>query len=165
LKEFENSDKFKKTISNYQTLTEHNDDSEKEDRVTKATYAKMVTLSTPSFGRGTDFICRDPQVEKNGGVHVICTFFPELLSEFVQIQGRTARQGDPGSFTMILLDEDLTGYSIDVNSAEYNAIKTGDKLAYLEGKRDTKMQQQQKDDTDAVNDIKKMHKESLEFRD
>jgi preprotein translocase subunit SecA len=39
--------------------------------VTKATYSKMITLSTSSFGRGTDFICRDKEVETNGGVHVI----------------------------------------------------------------------------------------------
>lgn len=57
-----------------------------------------MTLTTRSFGRGTDFICRDESVEKVGGVHVILTFVPEMNSEFIQIQGRTARQGNKGSF-------------------------------------------------------------------
>ena len=45
----------------------------------------MITLSTVAFVRGTDFICRDTEVETNGGVHVISTFVSELMSEFVQI--------------------------------------------------------------------------------
>jgi preprotein translocase subunit SecA len=40
-------------------LTELCDESEKENKVIKATNSKMITLSTASFGRGTDFICRD----------------------------------------------------------------------------------------------------------
>ncbi len=44
-----------------------------------------MTLATRSFGRGTDFICRDDKVETYGGVHVILTFVPEMNSEFVQI--------------------------------------------------------------------------------
>ena len=83
LKEFERSDRFLNSVKNYSPLPEHNDDREKESIVSKATVAKMVTLSTKSFGRGTDFICRDPEVENNGGVHVICTFVPELQTEFV----------------------------------------------------------------------------------
>lgn len=45
-----------------------------------------------NFGRGTDFICLDPDVNDAGGVVVIQTFLSEDLSEEVQIQGRTARQ-------------------------------------------------------------------------
>ena len=54
-----------------------------DDKISKATYQRTLTLTTRSFGRGTDFICRDEFVETNGGVHVILTFVPEMNSEFV----------------------------------------------------------------------------------
>jgi hypothetical protein len=43
-----------------------------------------------------DFICRDKDLVKSGGVHVIITFFPTDESEEIQIKGRTCRQDDPG---------------------------------------------------------------------
>jgi inorganic pyrophosphatase/exopolyphosphatase len=43
---------------------------------------------------------------------------------------------------MILLDEDLKEFDIDVNTAEYEEVKTIDKLKFLEKKRDFKMKQQ-----------------------
>jgi superfamily II DNA/RNA helicase len=52
-------------------------------------------------------VCRDDKVGVQGGVHVIQTFFSKTLSEEVQIKGRTARQGDKGSYSMILLEKDL----------------------------------------------------------
>ncbi len=41
---------------------------------------------------------------------MIQTFFSEELSEEIQIMGRTARQGQEGSFSMILLDSELEKY-------------------------------------------------------
>ncbi len=99
----------------HRTLTEEIvKNSEKEDIVMNATYPRSITLATPNFGRGTYFICRDMEVEMNGGLHVILTFMPTLQSEFVQIQGRTARQGNKGSFSMILLDEELKSFNISL---------------------------------------------------
>jgi preprotein translocase subunit SecA len=66
-----------------------------------------VTLLTRVFGRGLDFVCRDRELLANGGIHVLQTFLSEALSEEYQIMGRAARQGDPGSYSMILLDQDL----------------------------------------------------------
>lgn len=59
------------------------------------------------FGRGTDFFCKDEAVENNGGVHIIQTFLSEEISEEIQIQGRTARQGKQGTYQLILLETDL----------------------------------------------------------
>jgi hypothetical protein len=59
------------------------------------------------FGRGTDFICRTPRVVNNGGVHVLQTFFSEEPSEEYQIMGRTARQGNNGSYRLVILDKEL----------------------------------------------------------
>ncbi|CAE7836127.1 secA2 [Symbiodinium sp. CCMP2592] len=66
-----------------------------------------VTLCSAAFGRGTDFISRDPHLLENGGVHVIQTFFSRDKSEETQIMGRTARQGQKGSYSMILSKEHL----------------------------------------------------------
>jgi|LauGreDrversion4_2_1035121.scaffolds.fasta_scaffold26527_3 hypothetical protein len=52
-------------------INERVDNSEKDNLVQRATYEDQVTLATAAFGRGTDFICRDPKVEESGGVHII----------------------------------------------------------------------------------------------
>jgi hypothetical protein len=72
-------------------------------------------LLTKAFGRGTDFICYDEQLQFNGGIHVLQTFFSFNQSEEVQIKGRTARQGNKGSFSLVLLDSDLERIGITGN--------------------------------------------------
>ncbi len=57
-------------------MTEKLSNNEKEEIVNHATYPLSVTFATPGFGRGTDFICRDQEVELSGGLHVILTFMP-----------------------------------------------------------------------------------------
>lgn len=39
-----------------------------------STQANKITLMTKSFGRGTDFQVYDPNVNNNGGAHIIQTF-------------------------------------------------------------------------------------------
>lgn len=85
---------------------------EKESAIKRATTFGQITLLTRVFGRGTDFVCRDQIVSANGGAHVIQTFLSEELSEETQIKGRTARQGDAGSYSMVLMDKDLEKFSI-----------------------------------------------------
>jgi preprotein translocase subunit SecA len=80
---------------------------DREMRIERAATMGRVTLLTRTFGRGVDFVCRDQQLLANGGIHVLQTFFSEQLSEEYQIMGRGARQGDKGSYRMILLDKDL----------------------------------------------------------
>ena len=43
----------------------------------------------------------------SGGLHVLQTFMSMDVSEEVQIQGRTARQGKKGTYSLILKAEDL----------------------------------------------------------
>ncbi|CAF3824593.1 unnamed protein product [Rotaria sp. Silwood1] len=90
-----------------QTITEKVSSKERELCIKRAASEGKVTLLTRTFGRGTDFICRNPRVLANGGIHVLQTFFSEELSEEYQIMGRGARQGDRGSYRMVLLDRDL----------------------------------------------------------
>jgi len=88
---------------------------EKEHIIQRATSSGQVTLFTRMFGRGTDFICHEKSVTMSGGTHVIQTFLSEEVSEEKQIKGRTARQGEQGSYSMILLDQDLEKFHITID--------------------------------------------------
>ena len=90
-----------------QIITEKVSTKDRELYIKRAATVGVVTLLTRTFGRGTDFICRQLQLLGYGGIHVLQTFFSEELSEEYQIMGRGARQGDRGSYRMILLDKDL----------------------------------------------------------
>jgi von Willebrand factor type A domain len=80
---------------------------EKDFVIGKAATAGQITFASAVFGRGTDFFCKDSEVHARGGVHVVQTFLSEQESEELQIKGRTARQGKKGSYSMVLLEQDL----------------------------------------------------------
>ncbi|CAF1204485.1 unnamed protein product [Adineta steineri] len=107
LLEFYNSNEFASLKQSVQLITERVSAKDRETFVKRAATDGKVTLLTRTFGRGTDFICRNQQVLANGGIHVLQTFFSKELSEEYQIMGRGARQGDRGSYRMILLENDL----------------------------------------------------------
>ena len=85
---------------------------EKESLIRHAATSNAVTLLTRAFGRGTDFVCYDEKLQAAGGVHVISTFLSEGISEETQIRGRTARQGNQRSFSMVLLANELEMFAI-----------------------------------------------------
>jgi preprotein translocase subunit SecA len=60
---------------------------ERDAVIGQATYKRRVTVCNRVYGRGTDFVCYDSEIKKNGGVHVIQTFFAESLAEEVQLKG------------------------------------------------------------------------------
>lgn len=60
-----------------------------------------VTVATNMAGRGTD-IRLTGAAEKNGGLHVILTELHGAKRIDRQLEGRCARQGDPGSFEIVL---------------------------------------------------------------
>ncbi|CAF4529650.1 unnamed protein product [Rotaria sp. Silwood2] len=107
LMEFYNSDALTSIKESVVYLTEDASLEEKEKLIKRATLSGQITLFTRTYGRGTDFVCHDQTVAANGGTHVIQTFLSEEFSEEKQIKGRTARQSDQGSYSMILLDRDL----------------------------------------------------------
>ena len=114
LKEF--SAKYENSFKKYETLTERK---EHKDTIVKlATNSGTVTACTRVFARGVDFICRDDTTRSNGGVHVIDTFLCGSEAEFCQLKGRSARQGDPGSFEILLFSEDLQFVEISQEKAD-----------------------------------------------
>ncbi len=81
------------------------DDSEEAKIVAAAGQPGQITVTTNMAGRGTD-IPLAPAVNASGGLHVICCQHNASARIDRQLQGRCARQGDPGSTETILSLED-----------------------------------------------------------
>ena len=102
----------------------------------------------------------DQKVRSNGGVHVIQTFLSEELSEEIQIKGRTARQGDEGSYSMFLLDSSLAKFNITADSLAKNESRLYD---HLNEKRNEYFKQKYSNSIQNVETIKQRHSESMQF--
>ncbi|MEP5763600.1 MAG: DEAD/DEAH box helicase [Halieaceae bacterium] len=81
-------------------------DKEEAEIVATAGQHGQITLATNMAGRGTD-IKLGPGVEELGGLHVICTECNEEHRVDQQLYGRSARQGNPGSYQRVLSLNDL----------------------------------------------------------
>ncbi len=73
--------------------------------VAKAGRPGQVTVTTQMAGRGTD-IKLDPAVREAGGLQVLLTACQEARRIDRQLEGRCARQGDPGRVCYLLSAED-----------------------------------------------------------
>ncbi len=73
--------------------------------ISKAGQAGRITVATNMAGRGTD-IKLDDTAGDAGGLHVICCEKNDSSRVDRQLIGRCARQGDPGSYTVICSVED-----------------------------------------------------------
>eukprot|EP00931_Biecheleriopsis_adriatica_P069122 TRINITY_DN42_c0_g2_i1.p1 TRINITY_DN42_c0_g2~~TRINITY_DN42_c0_g2_i1.p1 ORF type:complete len:2307 (-),score=416.85 TRINITY_DN42_c0_g2_i1:215-7135(-) len=67
----------------------------------RASRVWRTTITDGKGGRGTDYRCDDPAVEKQGGLMLILVNPPTNVRDFVQWLGRTARQGNPGQFIIL----------------------------------------------------------------
>ncbi|CAF5016018.1 unnamed protein product, partial [Rotaria sp. Silwood1] len=179
LNEFYESKALEEIKYSVHILTEEATSDEKEKAIRCATTSDQITLFTRTFGRGTDFICHDKIVEHNGGTHVIQTFLSEEYSEEVQIKGRTARQGDHGSYSLVLLDQDLEKFLIQKEDIEN--IKKGKgvidrlqpKLSFtktyctlyelLDNRRKDLFEKKYMNNTQYVEQAKKEHEATEEF--
>ncbi len=106
LKDFRRSD-FCKKLPTPEVLLEKLTFDEKTHIIKKAGNTGQITLAVAPFGRGSDFVSYDDKLQENGGVHVLQTFPSSDSSEEVQFQGRTARQGKRGTYSLILHEEDM----------------------------------------------------------
>ena len=136
---------------------------EKERIVRDATVPGKITLCTRAFGRGVDFQVRDPTVAGKGGVHVVQTFMAETMAEETQIKGRTARQGETGSHSFVLCQEDLVS-ELGVDMGKFNGFDSAvKKLAYLHEKRDAKFAAAFAKCIEAADGAKAKHDISVKF--
>jgi len=78
--------------------------------VSRAGRRGAVMIATNMAGRGTDILLED-DVRESGGLHVIATEMHTASRIDRQLIGRSARQGDPGSFQFFLsLEDELLRY-------------------------------------------------------
>jgi len=153
---------YAKSFDKVNTIVETTLD--KDFYIKKATTEKQVTLLSRLFGRGLDFHCRDEAVISAGGVHVIQTFLSECFSEEVQIKGRTARQGQKGSYRLILKVTDLVGMSIK-NQEIDEARKSASLYSFLNTKRVEFADAKSKERTKVVQRAQQNHDRTLKFQD
>ncbi len=73
--------------------------------VSRAGRSGAVMIATNMAGRGTDILL-DDLARKTGGLHVIATEMHSASRIDRQLVGRSARQGDPGSYQFFLSLED-----------------------------------------------------------
>jgi preprotein translocase subunit SecA len=78
---------------------------EEAEIVAQAGQPARITVSTNMAGRGTDILL-EQSVRQHGGLHVIATEMHTSARIDRQLVGRSARQGDPGSFQFFLSLED-----------------------------------------------------------
>jgi hypothetical protein len=161
---FYNSPGVAAVKDSFSIMTEEVDNDEKLSLIKKATNSGRITLLTKSFGRGTDFVSRDQVVSANGGAHVIQTFLSTEISEETQIKGRTARQGDHGSYSMVLLDKSLEPFLITTQDIADMKSK-GKFYSLLNDKRNKYFEQQYNEDTKFVEQAKKEHESAMRFVD
>jgi preprotein translocase subunit SecA/uncharacterized protein YegL len=115
-------------------LTEDMSAADKEFVINKAATSGQITLCSAVFGRSTNFFCTDETVQKSGGVHIVQTFLSADRKEEIQIQGRTARQGQKGSYQMVLLESDLEK---NFGLREKETVARCDRYEWLCNARDT----------------------------
>jgi hypothetical protein len=99
-------------VDNAESVTTASDQDIVNFNVRRSTRRGSVTLFTRVHGRGLDFIAHDKDMDQQGGVHVLQTFLSEEYSEEVQIIGRTARQDNKGTYSMVLYSEQLGKYGV-----------------------------------------------------
>lgn len=95
---------LEKNNLSFQIVDGLNDDAE-AGIIAQAGKGSAITVATPVAGRGTD-IKIDSQARHSGGLHVLLTslqFSKRIDRQFI---GRTGRQGDPGSYSIIISNED-----------------------------------------------------------
>ena len=102
-----------------------NDNEEEKKSLNSLINPKTVIFSTNLAGRGTD-IKISPDLEKNGGLHVIITFMLRNKRIESQAFGRAARKGERGSGQIIMQTknsyEDLLKLQIIEEEDEFNYL-------------------------------------------
>ena len=160
LYKFYRSNEFMPLKMDAAILTEENSLQEKTSIIANATISGKITLFTKIFGRGTDFIVYDQIISANGGVHVIQTFLSEEFSEEIQIQGRTARQGEDGSYSLIVSRLSLEKFLITKSDLESNSH---DIYSLLNKKRNDFFLKQYAETNNYLEIIKEKHKNAISF--
>lgn len=100
-------------------------DKAEADTIALAGTAGRITVATNMAGRGTDILL-DVGVAERGGLFVILTEYHESGRIDRQLVGRTGRQGDPGSYEVIVsLDDELFSQFAPISTRVVSALPAG----------------------------------------
>jgi len=100
-------------------------------------------------------------VIENGGVHVIQTFLSMSMSDEIQFRGRTGRQGQKGTYSILLPRESLEQFDIKLEALE--KIPHPDKYAFVDRCRNLRFASWYKEETAGIEDLVPEHLEALRF--
>lgn len=98
---------FEKYLKENKVVVQMLNEVQEEDEnsvIRKAGLAGTITVATNTAGRGTDIVLDNESI-KNGGLHVILTFYADSERVEDQAKGRAGRQGQPGSSEIFLSSE------------------------------------------------------------
>eukprot|EP01087_Luapelamoeba_hula_P010441 TRINITY_DN276_c0_g2_i2.p1 TRINITY_DN276_c0_g2~~TRINITY_DN276_c0_g2_i2.p1 ORF type:complete len:2599 (-),score=378.72 TRINITY_DN276_c0_g2_i2:48-6866(-) len=131
--------------------------------IKRATRTKQVSILPAVYGRGVDFMCVDNLVENAGGIAVIMTYLPADLSDEVQIRGRTARQGNKGSFKVVLYAGSLVKHH-GVDKAELSKKKeSNDLYDFLNEVRVARFDANSRKRTEVIHRSKALHADTMKY--
>ncbi|XP_019537740.3 uncharacterized protein LOC109408807 [Aedes albopictus] len=102
---------FQSQLDRLNEITINTEAKTRDRYIAEAGLSRTVTLATREMGRGVDYKS-SLSVEKNGGIHVIQTFFSMDVKEETQIKGRTARKDNRGSYELIVCQTHLASLKL-----------------------------------------------------
>jgi len=165
LKNFYECAEFQPFKQQTRIVTEKLSFDEIDAEIKRASQSNQITLLTKSFGRGADFYVKNGLVRNNGGPHVVQTFISLQLSEEVQIRGRTARQGGEGSYSMVLIAEELL-QEFGITKEEIEQAQQNQKLyEMIKDKRKEKFAVEYKHILSRLESAKNEHERGVSFLD
>jgi hypothetical protein len=173
LEKFKQSKGFEKAV---RVIDGKEDLDRRKQLIGKSMAPGEITLLSRVLGRGTDFRCQGA-VDLNGGVHVLQTFVTESKAEETQIKGRTARQNQQGSYSMVLCAQSLETFGITPEPTTNGGQKEGEiydiKTMYdkdslydtINKRRNDRFDKDYKNVTDSIEEIREDHQQAIAFRE
>lgn len=164
----ENKPFDEQTLDNIIILDEKVSDTDRDNYISRATFAGSILLATSSYTRGVDFICNSQQVNDIGGPHLIGGFFPEDKSAETQFLGRTKRQGGNGSASMVLnfndVEEEYHSFISEEDKMGLQKATDGVTLySILDALRARKLEEQHSKYYDRMEEIRVVHIASIQL--
>ncbi len=166
LNTFYHSEEFKEFKSDALRMTSETitNEAERDSLIDRATRSGQITLAVKDHGRGSDFKLMDDSLKANGGMAVLDAFIPETEADQRQHQGRMARQGQDGSFGMVIKMSELQK-KFNMTEAEINKARDSgilyETIAEARNKKFSQAFQLLVDESKEL--LEKAHKPSMEL--